>query len=64
MYVSIAERVYRERWTKEGKQEGLQEGERKKALETARRMISRNMDIATIADLTGLSEDDVRNLLN
>ena len=64
MYVSIAERVYRERWTKEGRQEGLQEGERKKALETARRMISRNMDIATIADLTGLSEDDVRNLLN
>lgn len=42
------------RWCKEAKLEGK--------LETARKMLSRGMDIALIADLTGLSEDEINSL--
>jgi predicted transposase/invertase (TIGR01784 family) len=45
-----------------GKAEGLAEGERFKALQTARRMLERDMEISLIADLTELSEDEVRAL--
>ena len=45
---------------KEGKVEGLREAK----LETARKMLSRNMDIETIADLTGLTEEDILKLAN
>lgn len=42
------------RWCKEAKLEGK--------LETARKMLSRGMDIALIIDLTGLSEDEIKSL--
>ncbi|MDR1875955.1 MAG: hypothetical protein LBQ90_13190, partial [Synergistaceae bacterium] len=45
-----------------GRAEGEARGARLKALETARLMLGRNMDIDAIADLTGLSEDEVREL--
>ena len=60
MYVSIAERVYTERWTKEG----VQEGERLAKLDTARNLLAMGLTMENIAKATGLSEDDVRNLLN
>jgi predicted transposase/invertase (TIGR01784 family) len=42
----------------EGRTVGLVEGK----IETARRMLARDMDISFVADITGLSEDEVRAL--
>ncbi|TXH72462.1 MAG: hypothetical protein E6Q85_06470, partial [Thiothrix sp.] len=42
-----------------GKQEGLEEGKR----ETARRMLAKGMTIALVAELTGLSVEQVQTLL-
>ena len=39
--------------------EGISEGEKKKAVEIARNMISINLDIPTIVKVTGLSEEEV-----
>lgn len=43
-----------------GKLEGKLEGELKKALETARHMLSRNMDISLVCEITGLTEEQLR----
>ena len=63
MPITTAERAERT-YTHRGYRMGIEKGERQKALETARKMMSRGMDIATIADLTGLSEEDIRSLTN
>ncbi len=48
----------------EGKRKGLQEGKRKGLqegkLETARRMLARGLDLPTVLECTGLTEDDLR----
>ncbi|MDR2199642.1 MAG: hypothetical protein LBR53_09355 [Deltaproteobacteria bacterium] len=46
----------------EGLEKGLAEGERKNALEVARKMLAADMPVEKIADFSGLSEDDVLNL--
>jgi predicted transposase/invertase (TIGR01784 family) len=46
----------------EGLQQGLLEGEKRKARETARKLKSRGMALQEIAELTGLSLEEVRNL--
>jgi len=43
-------------------EEGVQKGERNKALETARKMLAKGYDLAEIAELTGLSPDDLATL--
>jgi len=43
-----------------GIQKGKQEGELSKALETARNMVARGMDISLIEDLTGLTKQQLR----
>ena len=71
MYVSLAERVYRDRGLQEGRQEGMQEGmqkgieqgERLGKLETARKMKAMNLPIDIIAKATDLSEAEI-NLLD
>ncbi|MDR1917109.1 MAG: Rpn family recombination-promoting nuclease/putative transposase [Synergistaceae bacterium] len=45
-----------------GKAEGLAEGEARGKAGTARRMLARDMEISLVADITGLSEDEVRTL--
>jgi predicted transposase/invertase (TIGR01784 family) len=44
----------------EGKQEGLAEGERRKALETARKMREKGFSPEEICELTGLNRDDLQ----
>ncbi|GHV41827.1 hypothetical protein FACS1894187_23780 [Synergistales bacterium] len=51
-----------EKGLEEGIEKGLEEGEAKKAFEIARRMLSRNMSVSDIIDLTGLGEDDILSL--
>ncbi len=46
----------------EGLQKGREEGELQKAQDIARKMRAANMDLASIVFLTGLSEDEIRQL--
>ena len=52
-------RYAREEGLEKGMEKGLEKGETKKAFEVARRMLSRNMSVSDIIDLTGLDEDDI-----
>jgi predicted transposase/invertase (TIGR01784 family) len=47
---------------KQGLQEGLQEGRQEEKLEVARNALRKNMDHSMIADLTGLSLEEVKRL--
>ena len=46
------------------RKEGREEGERAKQREIAEKMIAMGMDIPTVSEATGLSEDEVRGLKN
>lgn len=45
-----------------GEKRGLLAGERKKAIETARKMLEKNIPAETIAECTGLSLEEVNRL--
>ena len=47
----------------EGKAEGLAEGEKKANLKIAQKMLEKKMDINLIAELTGLTEEEIKSLL-
>ncbi|MDE6153658.1 MAG: Rpn family recombination-promoting nuclease/putative transposase [Muribaculaceae bacterium] len=49
---------------KEGRKEGMQEGRRQAAIEVARKLMAMNMDISTIADVTGLDRNVIAGLGN
>ncbi|MEP7337057.1 MAG: Rpn family recombination-promoting nuclease/putative transposase [Acidobacteriota bacterium] len=46
----------------EGRAEGLVEGRRENTLETARKLLRKNMPLNEIADITGLSEEEIAAL--
>jgi len=47
---------------KQGREEGLEEGLKNKAMETARKMLADGLDPALVAKYTGLSPDELANL--
>lgn len=47
----------------EGKAKGLAEGEKKANLKIAQKMLEKKMDINLIAELTGLTEEEIKSLL-
>ena len=47
---------------KEGKEEGLKEGAKKKSFDIAKRMLEKGIDIGTISELTGLTEKEISEL--
>ena len=47
---------------KQGKEEGLKEGGQKKALEIARKMLKAELSFEQIADITGLTVKEIKNL--
>ncbi|MBR6875439.1 MAG: Rpn family recombination-promoting nuclease/putative transposase [Bacteroidales bacterium] len=47
----------------QGMEQGMKQGKEQGALEVARRMLSKNKDIAEIVEFTGLSEEQVRTLM-
>ena len=57
-----AERTYTHRGYRMGIIQGIEKGERLGKLETARKMLARGMEVAFIADLTGLPEDEIQAL--
>lgn len=44
------------------KRQGLEEGKKKSQLEVAKKMKSKNMNIDTIIELTGLSKEEIEQL--
>jgi predicted transposase/invertase (TIGR01784 family) len=63
MFATALKRKEQE-WFRQGIEKGLEKGERKKALETAERMLAKGIDMDEIAQLTGLARDDVLALRN
>lgn len=51
-------RDLRQQWKEEGREEGREE----KQFEIARTMLSRNLSLSLIAEVTGLSEGEILNL--
>ena len=49
---------------KEGMKEGIEEGEKKEKLETAKRMLNGGVTVEDIVKFTGLSEKEIRALIN
>ena len=47
---------------KNEREDGYAEGAKAQAIETARRMIAKGLDVATIAELTGLAPDEISNI--
>ncbi|MBP3596036.1 MAG: PD-(D/E)XK nuclease family transposase [Clostridia bacterium] len=47
---------------REGKQEGLKEGRKEEKIETAKKMLEKNIDILTISEITGLTEEQIEKL--
>ena len=52
----------KEKGLAEGRDEGLAEGEAKKSLEIAKKMLEANSSIDFICQMTGLSEEEVLKL--
>ena len=46
----------------EGEEKGIEKGIEKGKIETAKKMLDRNMDIRTISEITGLSEAKIKSL--
>jgi predicted transposase/invertase (TIGR01784 family) len=53
-----------QRWKDEGKQEGLKEGIEINAKETARKMLEDGLTVETISKYTGLTEKEIKTLMN
>jgi predicted transposase/invertase (TIGR01784 family) len=63
MYEGSLKRIRDERgWYYTGRQEGIQEGSKKKAREIARNLLKQGLDHSTIAEITGLSPADLEDL--
>ena len=64
MYVPLLAREYLEEGKQLGLQLGMEEGEHLKALKIARKMMAQKMPISAIAEITELSENEIRDSLN
>lgn len=49
-------------WKDEAREDGLAEGAKKKAVETASKLLNKNISVETIAECTGLSLEEVNKL--
>ena len=56
--------VLKQQYEKAGKEKGIEEGEKSKAKEMAKAMLSKGYDIAEIIELTGLSKAVINRLKN
>ena len=54
--IALIKQVGREEGRQEGHQKGIEQGEYQAKINTARKLLQREMDIVDIADITGLSE--------
>ena len=63
-YVASWEREWEKKYTRIGKLEGKLEGIEKQAKETAKRMLGDDFPIEKIVKYTGLSEEEIKQLMN
>ncbi|MBP3597336.1 MAG: Rpn family recombination-promoting nuclease/putative transposase, partial [Clostridia bacterium] len=52
----------REAGRQEGKQEGLRAGRQEEKIETAKKMLEKNIDILIISEITGLTEEEIKKI--
>jgi predicted transposase/invertase (TIGR01784 family) len=60
---SLAQRLI-EQGIEKGKEQGIEQGAKNNAKETALRMLSAGLSIEDIAKFTGLTEKEVKDLMN
>ena len=61
--IATARNIGKEEGLKQGKEAGLVEGEHKKAIETAENLLAIGLSIEQIAKATGLSIEDIKELM-
>ena len=49
---------------KQGIEQGIEQGETRKALEIAKNLLAQGLDLQTISNVTGLSEQQIQSLLS
>ena len=49
---------------KKGMERGIEQGENKKQIEIAKKMLNKNMKIEDICEITGLTEEEIIKLKN
>ena len=54
--------LIKEEGREEGHQKGIEQGEYQAKINTARKLLQREMDIVDIADITGLSETEISQI--
>lgn len=60
--IDTAKREGKEEGLAEGKEKGIEKGMNQRSLEIARKMLAKGMDVATVMEITGLSESQLLQL--
>ena len=63
MYESIQTEEFLQKISENNfKEEGIREGERQTKMEIAKKMLRKNIETREIADITGLTEEEIENI--
>mgnify|MGYP000379861225 CR=1 FL=1 len=60
--IDTAKREGKEEGLAEGMEKGIEKGMNQRSLEIARKMLAKGMDVATVMEITGLSESQLLQL--
>ena len=60
--IDTAKREGKEEGLAEGMEKGIEKGMNQRSLEIARKMLAKGMDVATVMEITGLSERQLKQL--
>ena len=60
--IDTAKREGKEEGLAEGMEKGIEKGMNQRSLEIARKMLAKGMDAATVMEITGLSESQLKQL--
>ena len=60
--IDTAKREGEEEGLAEGMEKGIEKGMNQRSLEIARKMLAKGMDVATVMEITGLSERQLKQL--
>mgnify|MGYP002676601912 CR=1 FL=1 len=60
--IDTAKREGKEEGLAEGMEKGIEKGMNQRSLEIARKMLAKGMDVATVMEITGLAESQLKQL--
>lgn len=60
--IDTAKREGKEEGLAEGMEKGIEKGMNQRSLEIARKMLAKDMDVATVMEITGLAESQLQQL--